>query len=159
MRDKASLSLRLVLATFVVLSICAGSALAATEKILHSFNGMPHGAGPESALVSDASGNLYGTTIGGGTYSMGTVFELTPNSNGGWKQTVLYGFKGGSDGANPTASVVFDALGNLVRHDRVRRNRPVRSFVLCRLRHSFQAVAQLRRGMDRERALSVPERG
>ena len=33
-------------------------------------------------------GNLYGTTIYGGTYNWGTVFELTPNGSGGWTETV-----------------------------------------------------------------------
>jgi len=52
-----------------------------TETVLHSFCSQPHctdGRGPTSPLVLDALGNLYGTTQGGGAYSEGTVFELTP---------------------------------------------------------------------------------
>jgi uncharacterized repeat protein (TIGR03803 family) len=103
MRIRALVALRFALATFALLSICAVSSSAATEKILHSFNGtLTQGSYPQSVLVSDASGNLYGTTFLGGTYSLGTVYKLTPNSKGGWTQTVLYSFKGGSDGSSPT---------------------------------------------------------
>src|SRR5450755_1561047 len=42
------------------------------ETILHSFNLVPDGESPQSALVLDAAGNLYGTTVGGGTFSAGT---------------------------------------------------------------------------------------
>jgi uncharacterized repeat protein (TIGR03803 family) len=50
----------------------------------------------------------------GGDYSSGTVFELSPNGSGGWNESVLYSFTGGSDGANPYFSnVIFDSVGNL----------------------------------------------
>ena len=111
MTDRASISFRFVLALSV---LCSATAYAATEKILHSFNGtLVHGSAPESALVDDASGNLYGTTYYGGANSLGTVFKLTPTSKGRWTQTVLYSFKGGRDGSSPAASLVLDALGNL----------------------------------------------
>jgi uncharacterized repeat protein (TIGR03803 family) len=113
MTDRASVSFRFVLA--LALSVlCSASAYGATEKILHSFNGtLVHGSTPESALIKDASGNLYGTTYYGGANSLGAVFKLTPTLKGGWTQMVLYSFKGGSDGSSPAASLVFDALGNL----------------------------------------------
>jgi uncharacterized repeat protein (TIGR03803 family) len=118
MRARALSSLRLILATFTVLSICADGAFAAKEKLLHSFNpAITYGSLPESTLVSDPSGNLYGTTYDGGIYSHGTVYKLSPNSKGGWTQTVLYSFQGsslgGSDGVGPAASLVLDAQGNL----------------------------------------------
>ncbi|MFZ0686144.1 MAG: choice-of-anchor tandem repeat GloVer-containing protein [Terriglobales bacterium] len=50
-----------------------------TEKLIYSFaGGAGDGAGPFAGLVFDKSGNLYGTTINGGAYSVGTVFEVTP---------------------------------------------------------------------------------
>jgi uncharacterized repeat protein (TIGR03803 family) len=51
-----------------------------TETILHSFNtNGTDGITPAGAVVMDESGNLYGTTYPGGTYNLGTVFELTPS--------------------------------------------------------------------------------
>ena len=86
-----------------------------SETILHSFNG-EDGQEPLAGLVLDTAGNLYGTTeLGGrscGSYTCGTVFQLTPNGNGTWTETVLHGFRG-SDGAGPTAGLIFDTAGNL----------------------------------------------
>jgi uncharacterized repeat protein (TIGR03803 family) len=65
-------------------------------------------------VISDASGNLYGTTAFGGTDGAGIVFELTnPEGPGGWTETVLYSFSGGSDGSQPWGGLIFDAVGNL----------------------------------------------
>ncbi len=93
-----------------------------TERVLHSFNGQdgfaPWGAG----VILDASGNLYGTTLYGGsgtcnnygTPGCGTVFELTPKAGGSWAENVLYDFQNnGKDGNYPQAGVIFDAAGNL----------------------------------------------
>jgi hypothetical protein len=74
--------------------------------------------------VFDASGNLYGTTKEGGNLSgcsggCGVAFELSPNSTGGWNETVLHTFQPGPSGwgyyggSFPSASLTFDALGNL----------------------------------------------
>jgi uncharacterized repeat protein (TIGR03803 family) len=50
-----------------------------TENVLFSFNDGPDAPfWPDSVLVLDTSGNLYGTTSAGGTYNDGTVFEVTP---------------------------------------------------------------------------------
>lgn len=83
------------------------------EKKLHQFTGGEDGANPYARVIFDAAGNLYGTTYAGGAYGYGTVFELTPNGSGGWKETVLHQFTGGKDGANPYAGLIFDAAGNL----------------------------------------------
>ena len=84
-----------------------------TEHILHRFSGVEDGAAPEGALIFDASGNLYGTTLSGGAHGYGNVFELTPNADGSWKEKVLHQFTGGRDGANSYSGVIFDAAGNL----------------------------------------------
>jgi uncharacterized repeat protein (TIGR03803 family) len=61
-------------------------------------------------VVSDPSGNLYGTTYGGGGVNKaGTVYRL--NTDG--RETVLYDFPGYADGAGPYAGVVRDSVGNL----------------------------------------------
>jgi uncharacterized repeat protein (TIGR03803 family) len=88
-----------------------------TESVLHTFNGVD-GCFPWGSLTFDAAGNLYGTTSGSdGTFACpvpcGTVFKLTPNSDGTWTESVLYGFTGGTDGGGPLTGVIFDAAGNL----------------------------------------------
>ena len=81
-----------------------------TETVLYTFKGYPNdGSEPLAGFVADTSGNLYGTTKYGDTPYLGTVFKFTP----GGTETVLYSFKGGSDGAYPTGGVVIDAHGNL----------------------------------------------
>jgi len=68
-----------------------------------SFNGS-NGANPYSGLTQDANGALYGTTVSGGAYGAGTVFELTGSN----QDTVLYSFTGASDGENPYGDLVVD---------------------------------------------------
>jgi uncharacterized repeat protein (TIGR03803 family) len=89
-----------------------------TEKVLHSFTGSGgDGAFPQyGTLARDSSGNLYGTTGGGGIYdqfcpySCGTVFKIDASG----KETVLYSFTGTSgDGTVPWGGVVRDPAGNL----------------------------------------------
>jgi uncharacterized repeat protein (TIGR03803 family) len=86
-----------------------------TESVLYSFG--PEGSGdgvqPEGGLVMDRSGNLYGTTFVGGANDYGTVFELSPNGDGNWTETVLYSFGQYPDGRFPANSLVLDAHGNL----------------------------------------------
>jgi uncharacterized repeat protein (TIGR03803 family) len=60
-------------------------------------------------LIRDAAGDLYGTTFQGGASAYGTVFQLDATG----KETVLYSFTGGADGAYPYAGLVRDAAGNL----------------------------------------------
>lgn len=83
-----------------------------TETLLHTFNGRD-GQAPTDGLIFDGAGNLYGETFAGGQYGYGTVFELSPNSDGSWTETVLYSFTGGADGQNPVGGVIFDRAGNL----------------------------------------------
>jgi uncharacterized repeat protein (TIGR03803 family) len=70
------------------------------------------GNSPRAGLISDSSGNLYGTTEFGGAYEEGTVFKLAPDGT----ETVLYSFCAEincTDGAYPLAGLIMDAAGNL----------------------------------------------
>jgi len=99
-----------------LIAMAGSKSWAQTETILHSFTNGSDGGTPYYQLAIDGKGNLYGTAEGGGTDSGGVVFELSPNSDGTWTQTVLYnftGFFGTGDGAFPTGGVTFDSKGNL----------------------------------------------
>ena len=88
-----------------------------TESVLYSFAGGSDGANPATALVMDNTGNLFGTTLYGGSggtgYDYGTVFELASNGSGSYAELVLYKFTGGSDGGNPFGGLIMDSSGNL----------------------------------------------
>ena len=79
---------------------------------LYAFKDQPDGALPYGGVISDKAGNLYGTTYYAGVHDLGTVYKLT-HGNGTWTESVLYSFKGGTDGASPISSLVADAAGNL----------------------------------------------
>jgi uncharacterized repeat protein (TIGR03803 family) len=94
------------------------------EKVLHRFiDAFGEGAEPRTGLVSDAAGNLYGTTFSGGNNSVGacntvttlgcgTVFELIPSSTGHWHLKTLRDFNG-TDGARPRAGVTLNGTSTL----------------------------------------------
>ena len=84
-----------------------------TEKILHTFQNGKDGAQPVGGLIFDRAGNLYGMTAMGGAYARyGTVFKLTPHTNGKWTNTVIHSFNG-KDGSEPSGALVLDPAGNL----------------------------------------------
>ena len=82
-------------------------------KILHAFGRGKDGVSPNTTLTFDAAGNLYGTTLYGGTNNVGVVFKLTPQSNGSWNETVLHSFGSGTDGRTPFGQLILDAAGNV----------------------------------------------
>jgi RHS repeat-associated protein len=87
-------------------------ALAAPLTVVHNFGGTGDGIGPAGVLQMDSSGNIYGTTGGGGAHAFGTVFKMTPAG----AESVLYSFcpvSGCADGQDPVAGVVFDGSGNM----------------------------------------------
>src|ERR1043166_517576 len=69
-----------------------------TVNVIYSFAGDEDGEYADTDLETDSAGNIYGTTVLGGDFGGGTVFQLTPTSDG-WVHTVLYSFTGGADGA------------------------------------------------------------
>jgi uncharacterized repeat protein (TIGR03803 family) len=89
----------------------AKQAQAGTYSLLYSFRCSPDGHLPQTGLVRDPLGNLYGTTNAGGQYGDGTVFEIAP----GGAERVLHSFAGSpADGAGSILqSLVLDAAGDL----------------------------------------------
>jgi uncharacterized repeat protein (TIGR03803 family) len=89
-----------------------------TETVLYSFLGTTDGGNPQSGVILDSAGNLYGTTLWGGdtdcsSVGCGTVYELVRGSGGSWTEKILYEFTGESDGGDPIGGLVFDTAGNL----------------------------------------------
>jgi uncharacterized repeat protein (TIGR03803 family) len=83
-----------------------------TDKTIHNFYGSD-GCYPQSTLVFDSAGRLYGTAYSGGAYNQGVVFQLIPDSGGFWTRKDIYAFTGGKDGANPLVGVTLDSAGNV----------------------------------------------
>ena len=77
---------------------------------IYDFQGTTDGANPAGVVLDDA-GNLYGTAYGGGTYNVGTVFELTP-SGSGFTEKTLHSFQT-TEAYNPDSGLIFDGSGNL----------------------------------------------
>ncbi len=90
-----------------------GRSAQASERVLYSFTGGSDGGNAATALVFDGKGNLYGTTVIGGTAQCGTVFELMSQASPPWPETVLHNFGCYADGKNPHGGVTFDRHGNL----------------------------------------------
>lgn len=93
-----------------------------SARVLHNFTGAHlDGAYPNTPLIMDTAGNLFGATESGGAdlqscqvmndFGCGTAFELSPNGTQ-WKMTILHAFTGRKDGGFP-GGVVRDASGNL----------------------------------------------
>lgn len=101
---------------------CASFLCPWNGSVLYAFNNPPDAGVPFGSVSFDGAGNLYGTTIFGGTGNCGNgidpnpgcgaLYELTP-SNGQWTETILYSFQGGDDGLSPEGGLIFDAAGNL----------------------------------------------
>jgi uncharacterized repeat protein (TIGR03803 family) len=75
---------------------------------LHRFDGRD-GAFPNSAVVLDNEGNVYGTTTSDGAFGCGTVFQLSPKTKGGWTYNVLYNLRTTAS----AGSLAIDSAGNL----------------------------------------------
>jgi uncharacterized repeat protein (TIGR03803 family) len=92
-----------------------------TERVLYNFGGGTDGSSPYYQLVTDAAGNLYGTTLAGGalvdcashTAGCGTVYRLSGGGDIGWTFKVLYSFSD-SDSSSPSSPLILDPSGNLL---------------------------------------------
>ena len=86
-------------------------------RVIHNFNPLTgDGFAPESSLVMDGDGSLYGTTVGGGSRcdnsGCGIVYKLTASPGNTWTETIVHDFNR-LDGAWPYAPLTFDANGVL----------------------------------------------
>jgi uncharacterized repeat protein (TIGR03803 family) len=96
----------------VVFRFMPASGGGSSETMLYNFSDNDPEQGAVPVVVAfDASGNLYGLTLVGGTFGHGVAFELTPTVHGEWMENVLYSFEQG-DGDSPSG-LVIDAPGNL----------------------------------------------
>lgn len=83
------------------------------ETILHNFGWQNDGAAPIGGVIFDSGGKLYGTTeTGGGGYTYGTVYRLSPGTKG-WTETVLHRFGRNDQAGSPWGNLVMDQQGNL----------------------------------------------
>ena len=105
--------LRVLLVATAVALVTATMQGATTERTIYTFGAPGDGMYPYSKPAFDSKGNLYGTNQAGGTYGDGTVFELSPGTNGQWIETVIHTFAGGTDGESPSSGLIFDKAGNL----------------------------------------------
>lgn len=104
------------------LTACRSFVCSWTETVLHSFPDplTTDGFNPDGDLTFDHAGNVYGTTVAGGSGNpygcfgsgCGVVYQLT-NSQGSWTENIVHQFTGGSDGGNPFAGVLLDQAGNI----------------------------------------------
>ena len=85
-----------------------------SERILYEFgaSGSGDGNNPYGGLAMDSAGNLYGTTLYGGTSNIGTSYKLTKDGKT-WKETILHTFAGANDGAQSTGNPYIDAKGRV----------------------------------------------
>jgi len=85
-----------------------------TEKVLHNFDfNEVDGFSSRAGVVLDSSGNLYGTTVLGGTGGNGVVFEEKRGKNGSWTENLLHSFTGETDGGLANAPLIFGSSGSL----------------------------------------------
>ena len=94
-----------------VFAVSLTAATATTTNVIFSCE-EDEGEYADTDLETDSAGNIYCTTVLGGDFGGGTVFQLSPTPNG-WVHTVLYSFTGGADGGEPYKGVTLDRKGTL----------------------------------------------
>src|SRR5271167_2051764 len=93
----------------IAVSLVGISWAGSNERVLYSFTGGADGGDPATPLTRDGQGNLYGTTVLGGVFNCGTVFQLTSAGQGQWQESVLHSFNCLDEGKYPYGGVTLDA--------------------------------------------------
>src|SRR5437899_4492816 len=110
MKSSTYFQIRAVAAT-AVFALSLATVTAATTNVIYSFE-EAEGEYADTDLETDSAGNIYGTTVLGGDFGSGTVFQLSHTGNV-WVHTGLYSFTGEADGGEPYKGVTLDREGNL----------------------------------------------
>jgi len=103
-----SASLSLCVGSLLTIFAALGGTHAATLTVLYSFAGGSDGANPQSGLVRDSQGSLYGSTVNGGVHGYGTIFKRGMNG----RQIVFHALAGINEGAVPNG-IHLDGAGNV----------------------------------------------
>lgn len=104
---------RIFLGLLSFLALSCAFAIGQTESVLYNFAGGADGSNPWAGVIFDKVGNLYGTTLFGGSCGCGDVFELAPTADGGWNESIIYTLTGGATDWYPYAALAIDTAGNL----------------------------------------------
>ncbi len=92
---------------------CAATSCPWNETVLYRFTGGDDGANPGAGdLIFDSAGNIYGTTMAGGSNGDGTVYKLTRSGNT-WTESVLHSFSALQDNGRLPFGGVILVNGNL----------------------------------------------
>jgi uncharacterized repeat protein (TIGR03803 family) len=111
-RKRLSAAMRWTVMTLLLVeAMFVNSARARNTHVVYSFGG-GDGEYFDTELTMDKAGNLYGTSVQGGDFNSGNVFQLSPTRHG-WTLTVLYCFTSGPDGGQPYKGVALDSHGDL----------------------------------------------
>lgn len=96
--------------------LCSIGASAQTLTTLHNFGAPKDGIDPLPSVAFDKSGNVYGTTTGGGNSGAGTAFQLSPPETSGasWTETIVHNFIGKPDGSVPESHLIVSASDAIV---------------------------------------------
>src|SRR5207249_6604580 len=84
-----------------------------TQTVLHAFTGGDDGSGPGARVTVDPHGNVYGMTPTGGTFGLGTIYQLHQRANGNYAFKVIHTFTGGADGSSGSAGKMVLRNGHL----------------------------------------------
>jgi uncharacterized repeat protein (TIGR03803 family) len=88
------------------------------EHVLHNFGGKRDGLFPYGGVVVDSAGNVYGSTLQGGSTrcggpGCGTIYKVSKQPDGMWKETILFRFPEWAESGDPVGTLALDAAGNL----------------------------------------------
>jgi uncharacterized repeat protein (TIGR03803 family) len=112
---KFASSANVVGAIGLIIFLTVVGAMAQTVTTIHDFGSGPDGDNPQSGVIFDTKGNLFGTAALGGSKGDGTAYELAPPASGQsqWTETILHQFAGQPDGDTPDSVLTMTASGRL----------------------------------------------